>query len=194
MARKQRDYKAEYRRRIERGMARGLSRSQARGHPRPGEAAVQSKRTIPKQSEALNQAVRMMHGGSSQKAAAKAAGISDTTLRRYIYGHNLARREGSKWVMTDQLPRKVITFSGFDYVELVVPGFDEASKAGAYWNAVGKALNEQEPPYLLPFMGDGLTDAKGRFIPFQTDINDLYRLSEMDHPAFHEIYEIQAPD
>ena len=37
MARKKRDYKAEYLRRIGRGLTQGLSRSQARGHPGPAE-------------------------------------------------------------------------------------------------------------------------------------------------------------
>lgn len=38
MARRPRDYRAEYRRRIRNAEARGLSRSQARGHPRRSEA------------------------------------------------------------------------------------------------------------------------------------------------------------
>lgn len=40
MARRHRDYRAEYERRIQRGLARGFSRSQARGHPRRQELGV----------------------------------------------------------------------------------------------------------------------------------------------------------
>lgn len=37
---KQRDYRAEYRRRIQAGLAKGYTRSQAAGHPKPGETPV----------------------------------------------------------------------------------------------------------------------------------------------------------
>jgi hypothetical protein len=46
MARKQRDYKAEYKRRIQHGLERGYTRSQAAGHPTKGEKSItEIKRT-----------------------------------------------------------------------------------------------------------------------------------------------------
>lgn len=47
MARRPRDYKAEYARRIERGLARGLSRSQARGHGAERKGAVGASPPLP---------------------------------------------------------------------------------------------------------------------------------------------------
>ena len=44
------------------------------------------------------------------------------------------------------------------------------------------------------FKGDGVTDVKGRFHPFETDPNELHRLRQMDLPPFHEIYQVTSPD
>lgn len=44
MARRARDYKAEYARRVASAERRGLSRTQARGHPREGEPSAQAIR------------------------------------------------------------------------------------------------------------------------------------------------------
>ena len=69
MSRK-RDYKAEYQRRIARGLARGLSRSQARGHPKVGEGLVSTGRKRPEADDELFRALKLLHHGESQRAAA----------------------------------------------------------------------------------------------------------------------------
>ena len=43
---KQRDYKAEYRRRIERGLAKGNTLSQARVHPKANEKHIKQPKPI----------------------------------------------------------------------------------------------------------------------------------------------------
>jgi hypothetical protein len=47
MARKQRDYKAEYQRRIQHGLERGYTKSQARGHPSKGEKSITETKKAP---------------------------------------------------------------------------------------------------------------------------------------------------
>ena len=190
MVKRKRDHKAEYRRRIERGIARGLSRSQARGHPKVGEAFVSTGPKAPRADAQFEAAVKLLREGNSQRAAAKVAGISVDRLRRFTYGHNLAKRIGRKWVMTDERPRRVPTLTQGEVKTVTVPGFDEASKAGSYWNDVGQFIRTNELEIILPYTADGLTDVKGRFFPFETDPNELHRIAATDTPPFHEIYQI----
>ena len=69
---------------------------------------------------------------------------------------------------------------------------DTASHLGAYMSAVGKFLASQRLPLLDAFMGDGVTDVKGRFHPFETDPEELYRLDTKGRAVFHQIYQSTA--
>ena len=193
MSKRKRDYRAEYQRRIRHGLTRGLSRSQARGHPRASETLASKGVGVPEPDAGLEAAVRRLREGDSQRTAAKAEGISADRLRRFIYGHKLAERVGRRWVIKDERPRRVPTLTEGEVKAVTVPGFDEASKAGSYWNDVGRFIRSNQPEFLLPYAGDGLTDLKGGFIPFETDPNELHRIAAMDTPPFHEIYQIISP-
>jgi hypothetical protein len=188
-----RDYKAEYERRIARGLARGLSRSQARGHPKAGERFIEPspKGTVP--DPKLEVAFKRLRSGESLTQAAKSAHVSRERFRRYVAAKGLARLEGRRWVITDERPRKVATLTKGRQRELTVPTLQEASIAGAYWDAAGRFVRSNELDILDPFQGRGISDARGRFHPFETDPNELHRLAAMDAPAFHEVYEIISP-
>jgi len=189
MARK-RDYKAEYARRLQRGLKKGLSRSQARGHARAKESAVRQRKAKAGEVKKIERAVKALRSGKSQKAAAKTGGISVERLRRFIYENKLATRQGSRWVMTDDRPRRVPTIYKGQFRTVIVPGFAGASLAGQYHNAVGHFVRSNDLSVIEPFEGEGLTDVKGRFFEFETDPNALHRYAAMDTPAFHEIYQI----
>lgn len=189
MARK-RDYKAEYRRRIERGLERGLTRSQARGHPRSAETPIKSRTRIPKSDERLEAALKALRHGASQRTAARRVGVSQERFRRFLYGNELAERQGREWILTDERPRQVQTITRGQSKAVTVSGFDEASKAGAYMDAAGQFIRTNDLGHLEPFVGDGLIDVRGRFYPFETDPNALHRHAAADAPAFHEIYRI----
>lgn len=190
-----RDYSFEYARRIARGTAKGLTRSQARGHPRATERPARAgpAASAPSNADAkVNAAIRLMHGGASLTAAAAEARVSPERLRRFIATNSIARREGRAWVMTDSRPRYVPHIAGSRTRRLTVPDFEEASKAGRYFNALGRFANTADVDLLAPFIGDGLTDSDGEFHPFETDPIDLFRFFAKDEPAFHEIYQIIA--
>lgn len=188
MARK-RDYKAEYRRRIERGLSKGLSRSQARGHPAITETSASGVQA-PNLDDQLEAALKAMRRGATQKAAAQSAGVSAERLRRFICGRQLAVRSGATWVLTDDCPRRVAIISRGQTRSVTVASFADAQKAGEYFHAAGEFLRSNDPIWLERFEGDGLTDIRGTFFPFETDPNALYRHAAADAPAFHEIYQI----
>ncbi|OUS05335.1 hypothetical protein A9Q96_12190 [Rhodobacterales bacterium 52_120_T64] len=188
MARK-RDYKAEYKRRIERGLKGGLSRSQARGHPSILEVGVSGSST-PEHKEQLGEALKELRRGSTQKAAARSAGVSVERFRKFIYSNKLAERDGQYWTMTDERPRRVPIIHRGETKSVTVPSFAEAKKSGEYFEAVGQFLRTNFITHLEPFDGDGLTNVQGKFFQFETDPNALYWHDAQDNPDFHEIYQI----
>ena len=184
---KRRDHKAEYERRIERGLARGLTRSEARGHPT---AAVAKSKASPLKSDArLEIALRAMNTGAPLTWAARAAQVSPERLRRFIKTNNLGTREGRAWVMRDTRARRVPMIAGST---ITVSGFDEASTVARFDHAVRRALETVDFEPVFAFEGQGVRDLKGKFHPFETDPNALYRYAMRDEPEFYEIYQIVA--
>jgi DNA invertase Pin-like site-specific DNA recombinase len=84
-----RDYAKEYLSRIARGLAGGKSRSQARGHARAADLPSNASPQPFKRSEPLENALKLMKKGVSQKEAAKRAGVSAETLRRFQKANGL---------------------------------------------------------------------------------------------------------
>ena len=91
-----RDYAKEYLSRIARGLAGGKSRSQARGHARAADLPPNRASQPFKRSEPLEDALKLMKTGVSQKEAAKQAGVSAETLRRFQKANTTSRREGHR--------------------------------------------------------------------------------------------------
>ena len=194
MAKRQRDYKAEYRRRIERGLKRGLSRSQARGHPALNEASIKTGSKAPQSNEAIDNAIYLMHHGTSLSGAAKSVGISANKLSRFIHHHKIGTWTGRGWEMQDARVRRVKVLTNGALRAVFVPNYAEASKASAFEDAAGRFIRTNDREHLLPFIGQGVTDVKGKFIPFETDPNELHSIHGADETPFHEIYDITNPD
>lgn len=81
-------------------------------------------------------------------------------------------------------------YSNGRQLTIKVSGFDAASKAGAYANAVGEFLTTNDTAHLAPFEGEGLTDLRGTSHPLETDPNTLYRLSLTGTDGFEQVYRI----
>jgi len=191
MARR-RDFKAEYRQRIARGLRRGLTRRQARGHPGPGEPFV-SGVSGPKYEPRLELGVRRIREGHSLTGMARSLHVDPERLRRYALETGVVEKRGWRLVVIDDdRLREVLTYSrGKDQV-IVLRGYEEAAKWGRYMSGVGHFLDTNDPAALLPFEDDGLTDIHGRFWPFETRPNVLYRLGLTPEDTYELIYRIVA--
>lgn len=185
---RQRSYKDEYQRRIASAAKRGLSRSQARGHARPGEAAVRP--APPKDRHRLEAALKSMRHSGSQVAAAKAHNISPERLRRYVRENDLAARKGRGWHFTDDRLREMQVISEGEIRREKLAGFEQASLNGSHLTAVKAFLSSNDADLLRPFVGRTVTDAKGKTHPLETDPNALHRLASAGDSVFHQIYRL----
>jgi hypothetical protein len=177
-SKRKRIYAKEYLIRIARGLAGGKSRSQARGHARaadlPSDAGPQPFR----RSEPLEDALKLMKKGVSQKEAAKQAGVSPETLRRFQKANTISRREGRRWLILDGRPVSVVMATR-GKMRSVTVSHDAASDISRHWTAINHFLETNNPSYLVPFVGKGLRDSSGVFHPFETRPNVLRKLDSI---------------
>lgn len=183
---RKRNFKQEYQRRIERGLATGKSRSVARGHPRAGDLPGKPPSRIDRESK-LEKALARMRRGDTQKAAAKAEGLSVERLRAYQKLNTASKLHGRKWLISDMRPEAFWMATRGKLRSVTLPR-DLGSELSAYWQAVDKFLDTNTRAYLRPFEGRGLRDVQGRFHPYETDPNTLRRLDSIGELHFLEIY------
>lgn len=184
-----RDFKAEYARRVAHPAKLHLPLSVRRGHPRAGERPKPPGLQLidPKRPE--ERAVRSIARGSTLRAAAKAEGITEERVRRYLKENTDARRVGRNWEVSDQRPRQYPFYSD---KRLVSPWLspEEASRAAKYMQAVHAFLPGGQEQLLAPFAGDGVVDIYAKRHPFEVEPNELYMLDQAGELDFPEIYKI----
>ncbi|MGO9682250.1 MAG: hypothetical protein ACLPTZ_06595 [Beijerinckiaceae bacterium] len=191
MPKGRRDYRAEYARRIAHGAAKGISRSQARGHPKPKESSVSSKRPPRRiEDDRLQLALKVLRQEKSLSAAAKAAKIAPERLRHFATERDIIERQGRRWIVRSQLPRRMLLFSDGRVLQVVVGDFDAASKIGRFMSAVGEFLRTNNRAVLSEFEGVSVTDVSGKAHVFETRPNALYRLASAHDQSFEHIYRI----
>jgi len=191
MAARRRDYRAEYARRIARGTARGLTKSQARGHAEGARVDKTSKKNRPPSSPRLEAALKDLRRGATLAASAKQNRIAPERLRAWLGQSGLAKKAGRRWTVVDDRPRIVPVYSRGRQKGLRL-SLNEAGEAGRYMAAVGRFLGSNDIAELTPFDGRGVTDVPGRFHPFETNPNALYRLAHSGSEPFEQVYRIVA--
>ena len=186
-----RDYKAEYRRRIARGLKRGLTRAQARGHSKPATRRAE-KATPPKADHKLNAAILEMNRGRSLTAAARFSHISPERLRAFLAFYELGDREGRRWVLQDERPRRILVMTNGSFRVVTVAGYLPARLVGEHHHAAGEFVRTNDIQLLKPFEGKSVRSTDGKRHRLETDPNAIHRIAAMDTPPFHEIYEITS--
>ncbi len=188
-----RDYRAEYQRRIERGLTRGLSRSQARGHTRPGEAPISRRGAMPAYDPRLEAGLKLIRAGTPLTRAAPVIGVSQERLRRYVTQTGVVEKQGGRWtVVRDNRVRVMPIFSAGRSITVTIAGYEQSALAGRYLAAVRAFRDSNDPSYLEPFVGEFVTDVRGKRHVFETRPNVLYRLAAGRGESFEQIYRIVA--
>lgn len=188
---KPKDGKAVYQRRIERGLAKGLSRAAARGHAPAGEGPSRNVRWAISPTDALHKGFERVKAGETLTQTAKALGVSRERLRAYIGEYSEFRRVGRQGrIVTDRRLFQLPLYTN-GQVRKVVVDAEGASNLGRYMAAVGRFLATNDASILAPFEGQGVVNAFGQFLAFETDPNALYALDAKGELAFHQVYQIQ---
>jgi hypothetical protein len=186
-SKRKRNYAKEYLIRIARGLAGGKSRSQARGHARAGDLPQTASAQPFKRSEPLEDALKLMKKGVSQKEAANRAGVSAETLRRFQKANTTSRKEGRRWAISDSRPVSLWMATRGKMRGVTVP-HDASSDISRHWIAINHFLETNDPSHLAPFVGKGLRDTSGAFHPFEARPNVLRKLDSIGELSFVDIY------
>lgn len=190
MVKRTRNYKAEYARRIAAGKRKGLTRSQARGHPKASEKHVAPKKMRSIEDAMLQRAIIELRKGRSLTETARSIHVTPERLRNQITSKAAVEKRGRRWFVREELPRRVLLYSGGKEITLTVTDFKNASITGHYMNAVGMFIRTNNPRYLQSFVGQSVTDISGKDYVLETRPNALYRLNASTTESFEQIYRI----
>lgn len=141
----------------------------------------------------LKAAVREMNRGRSLTATARFLRLSPKTLKKYLKGERLLKRNGRRWATKDIRPRRIPVMTGGRFRVLTVRGYEPARLVGEHHLAAGEFVRTNDIKLLELFRGQTVQAINGRRYPLETDPNALHRIAAMDSPPFHEIYEIISP-
>jgi hypothetical protein len=184
---RERNHPLEYARRIAKGEAEGKSRSASRGHARAKDLPKRPPGSIDRSSP-VEQGLKLMRGGVSQKAAAKAAGVSVEKLRLHRELNTASRFVDGKWDIFDTRPQAFRIASEGEVISVTLPN-DDGSTVSAYWRAVDAFILSNDEEVLHPFEGEGVFDVRSRFHQFETRPNVLRKLEAMGDLNFIDIYD-----
>lgn len=182
-----RNYVREYQIRIAQGLAGGKSRSEARGHARAADVGESARRLPFDRSNVLENALKLMKQGVSQRDAAKQVSVSPETLRRFQKLNTTSVKAGRRWIISDTRPVTVVMATRGKMRDVTVT-HDASSDISRHWIAINLFLETNDPSHLALFVGKGLRDTSGAFHPFETRPNVLRKLDSVGELSFVDIY------
>lgn len=175
-----------YRRRIERALARGLSRSAARGHAKFGEDPASKAPRKP--DLRIKDGVALIAAGQTLSGVARELGISRERLRTAVAEQGSYKRRGRRHVFVPHRPNDLPLYSQGASIRVRVDE-ENAARLGSYMAAVRRFLRTNQADHLRLFVGQGVTDLKGKVHVFETDPEALYQLAARGRPEFLKNYQ-----
>ena len=139
----------------------------------------------------LEEGVKEMRMGATLQQAARFARVRDERLRQYLADTGIGMFERGRWrIGPDGRKRRVVLYSRGRAVQITVAGYEASAAVGSYMNAVGRFAANNDQAFLNPYRGAGVVDERGRFHPYETDANTLYRVLAAGPEPFEQIYRI----
>ena len=106
---------------------------------------------------------------------------------------DIAEKVRGRWTITkDRRPREELLHTRGKTIHVIVPDYDAASSVGLFMEEVKRFLLTNAVGLLKPFEGRGVTDIRGKYHPFETRPNVLYRLDATGTETFEDVYRIIA--
>jgi hypothetical protein len=168
-------------------LAKGKTLSQARGHPKAGETYISGR--IAKPDARIKAALARIKGGDTLAATAKSLHVSRERLKLAVSERGDYVRQGRRYHFIPRQRNDLPLYSNEESIRVLV---DDANAIllGEFMAGVRKFLRTNRIEHLAPFLGGGVTDIQGRFHPFETDPEELYRLDAKGRAVFHQIYQL----
>jgi hypothetical protein len=147
------------------------------------------KRERQTRGRALEAVSYMRRDRLSLRAAARKAGTTPGTVKRYAGTELKQDRRRGRYTITggDRLYRPMRVLTNVGIVEVGVSGSRQASLIGAYWNAVDHYLRSGDDSTLRGFAGRSVAG-----VEFETDLTVIDELASRGELEFESIYELAA--
>lgn len=137
----------------------------------------------------LERGLRVLSETNDIATAARSIRVSVDRFKRAAKHRNAIRRQERNWIVVRRLQRNMPIFSDGRQLAITVRS-KSASLIGRYMSAVGQFLKTNDPKFLAEFKTRGVKDVSGKVYQFETDPNELYRLSSAGGEPFEEVYRI----
>ena len=147
------------------------------------------KRSNPRTTTRVGQALTRMREGASLTRASRDVGVNRRTVER-LAGSALKRGPSGRYAAraTDRLAREVRLPAVDGLQDVTVRDSKQARLIGEYWNAVHLYLTTGETRDLQRFANRYVIDVNGRRIPFLVDRDLLDELGNAGVLSFESIY------
>lgn len=178
MAKRKRDYAAEYKRRLERGKKLGRTKAEARGHGGLQARLKPKARVQMATDDPLHRAFELVRRGASMTPTARRFHISPERLSKFIRQNaQIEKRKGRITIVDDYRHFSMPMFTNGRSRDVIVHS-DGRDLISRYLTQVGRFLDTNDVSHIAEFRGQRIRDVYQKSWLFETNPNRLYEMSE----------------